>query len=336
MGLPVEEATPYTRVSASDDGWNIPGCECLLRCLCCIDEDVVPHAGGVQEKSRGGFRCCDKRTLLKIVVAVTVVFIAATFGLCHMIASNTRCHPGRLEGQPTPEPLLPDHIWLEPRETWFGFTQQLDVWAANPPSTTLGARVGQFYDVRIPFVYFSLAYQDLDGRVWFHAKTPGLFSRVSWWPGDEFEVERCDMPVNSTAAAYRIKQEVFEGSWFCFSNCRRVYSVRLHSSPFERVARVTFDSALTWIFGKSRHQWSMQMTPARDRRTTIASAQSHVFPAPSTKRGQVFKLLSRWNVDVSSQAPGEIAVPNWAAAFMAAMDEMEGTDEETDVDDSKQ
>jgi hypothetical protein len=93
---------------------------------------------------------------------------------------------------------------------------------------------------------------------------------------------------------------------------------------------VTFDSTLRWVFGKTCHQWSMQITPLQDQGTTIASAQSHVFPVADHRKGQPFKLLSRWNVDVDRQAPFD-DVPNWMAAFVAAMDEMEGQDEETDT-----
>ena len=40
-------------------------------------------------------------------------------------------------------------------------------------------------------------------------------------------------------------------------------------------------------------------------------------------------MLSNWNVDVADQ--GSKRVPNWVAAFLAALDEMEET-EETDDD----
>jgi len=256
------------------------------------------------------------------------------FILCNVVASNTRCNPRKLEAlqPPVGGKLLPPHVWLEPRETFLGCSQQLNVYAADPPATTLGGRVGSFYDVRIPFIYFAVSYQDLDDNVWFHASTPGLFNRISWWLGDEFEVERCDMPSNATGGAFRVKQDWWEGSWWCLHNCERVFSLRKPTPPYDKVARITFDSALTWVFGKTRHQWSMQMTPSDDRSATLATAQSHVFPAPGTKKSHLFRLLSRWNVDIDEHGESAGSVPHWAAAFMAAMDEMEGQDEETDVD----
>ena len=106
----------------------------------------------------------------------------------------------------------------------------------------------------------------------------------------------------------------------------REHAVAAAQRGVEPLARSIFDSALKWVYGRTRHEWSMQMEPIRGG-LPMATAQSHVFPAPHPKPGQLFRLLSRWNVDVYEQQ-----VPNWVAAFMAALDEMEGQDEETDVD----
>jgi len=276
----------------------------------------------------------------KCVLCVCAVLALLIFGAVSFVSGQTRCHPRRLEGQQVPfsGAVLPDHVWLEPRDTWFGFSQQLDVWASDGSATSLGPKIGHFYDVRIPFVYFSLAYQDLDGRVWFHAQTPGLLRRYSWF-GDEYEVERCgDSASSNVTTTLRVQQSLWEGSWFCITSCRRVYYLK--RAKDDRVARVAFDSALTWVFGQTRHQWSMSMSPPADRGTVIASARSHVFPAPAclalgksicrNTQGRAFRLLSRWNVDVGATS---LAVPHWAAAFMTALEEMEGQDEETDVDD---
>lgn len=334
MGVAVPE-TVYTRVVDNDDECggicdNPAGAACL-KCIFCLGEE----GRSTPRKF--------KRTCAIVSGSVCGFFTIFVFLTCHFISSNTRCHPEQLEGQRVPfgGALLPDHLWLEPRYTWFSFSQQMDVWAANQPSLSLGARIGHFYDVRIPFVFFSLAYQDDEGRVWFHAKTPGLFSRISWMPGAEYELERCDAaPPNATGpASFRLRQSFWEGDWFCTHGCRRVYHLMSSSadeSAHQHVARVVFDSALSWVYGKTRHQWSMTVTPLDNHEKKLASAQSHVFPAQSANR-QAFplRLLSRWNVDVEAgvelDPAADISVPNWAAAVLAALEEMEGEDEESDV-----
>jgi len=164
-----------------------------------------------------------------------------------------------------------------------------------------------------------------------------MFSRLSWWPlAEEYELARCDAAnANGTASVYRVRQEWWEGSWFCFSNCRHVFTLLRRvdgASPggvhFEAVARTEFDSTLRWVFWKNRHEWAMTMTDAKDASKIIASGTSHVYPAPG-RSNSLFRLLSYWNVDASEEA--KRLVPNWAATFMAALDEMEET-EETDDD----
>ena len=309
MGIAVPE-TVYTRVVDADDECggicdNPVGAACL-KCIFCLGEEG-------RSSPREG-----KRTCAIISGSVCGVFTIFVFLTCHFISSNTRCHPEQLEGQRVPfgGALLPDHLWLEPRTTWFGFSQQMDVWAANQPSLSLGARIGHFYDVRIPYAFFSLAYQDDEGRVWFHAKTPGLFSRISWMPGAEYELERCDAaPPNATGpTSFRLRQSLWEGDWFCTHGCRRVYYLMSSSAdetPHQHV-RVVFDSALSWVYGKTRHQWSMTVTPPDNHDKKLASAQSHVFPAQSANR-QAFplRLLSRWNVDVAAGVDLDLPLPWW-------------------------
>lgn len=301
-------------------------------------DPVTPYTRQDEERKKNG---CGTTCLLLlwrpclILAAVLALFVWA---LSYWVVVNTACDPKKLEGQPPPfgGALVPDHLALEPHETFWGFSQQLDVWTAQAPfSSSLGPRVGSFYDVRIPWLFFGLAYQDEAGRVWFHAKTPGFFQRLSWWPGAEYELTRCDAEdVSDGTGSYRVKEEWWEGSWFCFHNCRRVYTLRQASAPggkYEPVARASFDSAAKWVFGITRHEWSMMLTdPQRTR--SLAVARSHVYPAPGTSKdrakGKPFRLLSRWTIDAGDRP--QVEVPNWAAAFLAAMDEMEGEQEELD------
>uniref|UniRef100_A0A7S4HQD8 Uncharacterized protein n=1 Tax=Prymnesium polylepis TaxID=72548 RepID=A0A7S4HQD8_9EUKA len=175
MGIPVAESaehtTAYARATDDDDDeccglFELPGFRHLL--LCCCGDDDAP----VANESSSSKMLCGIHKCWCCAAAVCAVVAASVWALCWVITANSVCDPKRLAGLTPPfdGALVPNHIWLEPHETWFSFSQQLDVRAAdsnsNEPS---GPRIGSFYDVRIPGLYFSLAFQDVGGRVWFTA-----------------------------------------------------------------------------------------------------------------------------------------------------------------------
>ena len=167
----------------------------------CDPTDILSAV--VTKLARWCVRWCTPNRCLSCMCSAIVLFLFGVCSLCFFAASMTACDPERLEQQAVPNAgnILPDHVWLETRWwTWFGCLQQLDVYAADPPSKALGSRIGQFYAARIPLLYFAVSYQDLDGRVWLSARSPGFFERVNWL-GLEYMVERCDAPAAGTPPA---------------------------------------------------------------------------------------------------------------------------------------
>ena len=141
MGTPVaESATPYTQYGKDDEPdpcCNHPCCVPVLRTVCCLHEEAN-ESGSAFEKPA----CCTKEywvgVAIKCGVVTALVLAAALTAIILIVNGNTACDASKLAGRPAPNGghLVPDHVWLEPHETWFGFSQQLDVWAASPPSTT--------------------------------------------------------------------------------------------------------------------------------------------------------------------------------------------------------
>ena len=165
----------------------------------CDPTDIVSAV--VTKLARWCVRWCTPNRCLSCTCSAIMLFLFGVCSLCFFASSMTACDPERLEQQSVPNAgnILPDHVWLETRWwTWFGCLQQLDVYAADPPSKALGSRIGQFYAARIPLLYFAVSYQDLDGRVWLSARSPGFFERVNWL-GLEYMVERCDAPPAGSA-----------------------------------------------------------------------------------------------------------------------------------------
>lgn len=275
-------------------------------------------------------RCTRVRCLLCASVALALLIFVVC--MCVSEMGQTTCHSECLERQAAPAGghILPDHVLLETRSTWFGFSRQLDVWAANPPSTELGPRIGRFYDVRIPLFYFAVSYQDVDGRVWITTRTPGFFERLVWM-GEEYVVERCDTPPqqdNSTVPRTLRVVRAFEGS-----GQRRVYYLKTAASRasqvsygtavlgYQDVARVTFDSDVTWV-SRAAGRAAAQCPPWPRRR--LLTRARHVHPRRSSARrthnGPCRCRRGRLTAARSSAPPARVSIRQRAWSYGCSRD----------------
>ena len=271
--------------------------------------------------NRRGFLTAVRRQalqcLLGLGVATTIFFVA--------LGRNYNCRPEALAGVTPPfdGQLIPSNVTLVERRGWFQLSKLVDVYDANDNS-----HLGYFYDMQL-LLFLRFGFSDAQDRIWFEARFASFWSRFKW--SIEYQLRRCDEEAwdssRPTMGTYDIREDIWAKSWFCWTNCKREFDVgRLpESGDLSSAAppvRAVFDSQLNMVFLKWRHAWFLHLISAGG--DPLAEAEQKFFLGG--KLG--LSLLSRWNVVIHEEQARRAGIPNWVVGFMAALDDIEETDEE--------
>lgn len=249
-----------------------------------------------------------------LTLCLTVVLIPL---ITYFSTQGGDCDASLLEGETAPfgGQLLPHQPTLIERYSDYSATNQLFDVYDNSSSATVP--VGYFFSLGY-FSWVRLGYADEANRPWFQARFSSFLSR--WKPFTEFDLVRCDADDGEGDAPFRVVEGYFEGDWFCYGACERVFHVykRDDAGGYVELATASFES-LAWDELSDPYR-RMNMTGSGVGGSTglLASAKHY---RGAMRTGSRFASANIWEVDVS-KADDDFDPADWVIATVVALDDL--------------
>lgn len=249
-----------------------------------------------------------------VTLCLTVILIPL---ITYFTTQGGECDAGRLEGVTAPfgGQLLPHHPTLIERYSDYSATNQLfDVY---DNSTSSAVPIGYFFSLGY-FSWVRLGYADDANRPWFQARFSTFLSRFK--PYTEFDLVRCDA-ADDDDAPFRVVEGYFEGDWFCYGECERVFHVyELNDAGgYDEIATASFES-LAWEELSDPYR-RMSLTGASGGGSGEGQLASAKHFRGATRTGSRFASANIWDIDVS-KADDDFDPADWVIATVVALDDL--------------